>query len=72
MTNRYTEEQVLAIAKQCHEFEHVINAMGYGYSLLNVSPNNFKRRCPDCTKWQAGFCNIFEKELSQWQKNEVP
>lgn len=67
MKNAYTEEQTLAIAKECNEFEHVINAMGYGYSLLNVSPDNYKRRCPDCIHWLGGSCKIFKKEISQWK-----
>jgi hypothetical protein len=67
MKNGYTEEQVLSIAKECNEFEHIINAMGYGYSLLNVSPAKFKRRCPDCTHWFDSSCGIFRKEIAQWQ-----
>lgn len=67
MRDKYTEDQVLAIAQECREFEHVINAMGYGYSLLNVSPLHFKKRCPDCTKWLNGSCKIFQREISQWQ-----
>lgn len=66
MKNRFTEKQVSEIAKDCTEFEHVINAMGYGYSLLNVSPGDFKRRCPDCTHWLDGSCEIFQKEIIQW------
>lgn len=67
MGKKYSEEQVLAIAQECSEFEHIINAMGYGYSLLNVSPSHYKRRCPDCIKWLDGSCRIFQREITQWQ-----
>jgi hypothetical protein len=67
MENQYSEEQLQGIAKECQEFEHVINAMGYGYSLLNVSPDRFTKRCPDCVHWQSGSCNIFQDEIGQWK-----
>jgi hypothetical protein len=63
----YTEEQLNNIAKECHEFEHIISAMGYGVSFLNVSPNDYKRRCTDCINWLDGSCEIFKKEISQSQ-----
>lgn len=63
----YTEKQLLSIAEECAEFEHIINAMGYGISLLNVSPEDYKRRCSDCINWLDGSCNIFKKEISQLQ-----
>ena len=31
---RTTETELRAIACECEEFDHVIQAMGYGYSLL--------------------------------------
>ena len=65
---KYTQGQLCSIAEECQEFEHIINAMGYGYSLLNVSEKNFKRRCTDCTKWLGGSCTIFQKEISQWEQ----
>lgn len=68
MTKKYPEEQLLAIAKECNEFEHIINAMGYGYSLLNISPEDYKRRCTDCTHWLDASCRIFLSEISQWHK----
>lgn len=68
MKNKFTENQLLAIAEECSEFEHIINAMGYGYSLLNVSPDDYKRRCTDCTHWLNASCEIFFSELSQWNK----
>ncbi len=68
MDDKYTEKQVLAIAEECSEFEHIINAMGYGYSLLNVSPDNYKRRCNDCTHWLNASCEIFLSEIAQWNK----
>ena len=37
MQANYSIEQLREIAEECREFEHVINAMGYGFSLLNVS-----------------------------------
>ncbi len=46
-----SEKQLRNIASECQEFEHIINAMGYGYSLLNVSPDAFVRRCSDCVNW---------------------
>jgi hypothetical protein len=64
---QYTENQLKNIAKECTEFEHIINAMGYGSSLLNISPEEYKRRCTDCTNWLGGSCEIFEKEISQYQ-----
>lgn len=60
----YSEKQLRDIAKECQEFEHIINAMGYGYSLLNVSPNNFVRRCNDCVNWFGSDCSIFQHELN--------
>ncbi|MBC8015627.1 MAG: hypothetical protein H7X79_07785 [Sporomusaceae bacterium] len=64
MRSTYCEKKLRDIAKECQEFEHVINAMGYGYSLLNVSPQDFVRRCNDCTNWLEGECNIFQREIS--------
>lgn len=65
--NSYSEEQLRSIAGECREFEHIINAMGYGYSLLNVSAANYVRRCTDCTHWFDGSCNIFQREIAQWE-----
>ncbi|SMC55827.1 hypothetical protein [Sporomusa malonica] len=67
MEKSYTEKQLRGIAEECQEFEHIINAMGYGYSLLNVSATDYVRRCTDCTHWLGGSCNIFQKEVSQWE-----
>jgi hypothetical protein len=64
---KYTQNQLSSIAEECQEFEHIINAMGYGYSLLNVSPEDYNRRCTDCTNWLDGSCAIFQKEISQWK-----
>jgi hypothetical protein len=61
----YSEAQLQSIAGECREFEHVIIAMGYGYSFLNVSPEHFQRRCPDCINWLGGSCRIFRNEISQ-------
>jgi len=60
-----SEKQLRDIARECQEFEHIINAMGYGYSLLNVSPNNFVRRCNDCINWYSGECDIFKHEIKK-------
>jgi len=67
MIKEYTERQLQSIAGECQQFEHIINAMGYGYSLLNVSADDFTRRCTDCTYWLGGSCDIFQKEISQWE-----
>ncbi|SDD42064.1 hypothetical protein [Sporomusa acidovorans] len=64
--DKFSEEQLRTIAEECQEFEHIITAMGYGYSLLNVSADNYVRRCPDCVHWLSGTCNIFRKEIVQW------
>ncbi len=56
------ETKLRAIAGECTEFDHVIQAMGYGYSLVNVSPENFIRRCSDCVYWDDGHCAIFLRE----------
>lgn len=63
----YTEKQLENIAEECTEFEHIITAMGYGSSLLNVSPDDYKRRCTDCINWFDGSCGIFKREISQNQ-----
>lgn len=63
MTDLYSEETLSNIAKECQEFEHIISAMGYGYSFLNVSPDNFTRICSDCVNWLGGSCDIFQSEL---------
>lgn len=68
MENNFTEEQVREIAGECREFEHVISAMGYGYSWVNVSEDRFNRRCPDCVNWLGGSCNIFRDEIGQWEE----
>ena len=65
MDNDYRDDQLRAIAEECQEFEHVINAMGYGYSWLNVTPENFVRRCSDCVHWLGGSCNIFQQEKAE-------
>lgn len=64
-TANYNEQQLRNIAEECQEFEHIINAMGYGYSLLNVSPDNYVRRCTDCVNWAGGSCSIFQHEIIQ-------
>jgi len=65
MKCNYTEKVLCDIAEECREFEHIINAMGYGYSLLNVSPHDFVRRCNDCIHWLGSDCNIFQHEIKQ-------
>lgn len=65
MEKVYDEENVRAIAEECREFEHVISAMGYGYSFVNVSAESYRRRCPDCVHWLGGTCRIYLGELSQ-------
>jgi hypothetical protein len=67
MISSYTEKQVLSIAQECSEFEHLINAMNYGSSLLNISPDNCQRRCPDCINWLDASCEIFQREMACWQ-----
>ena len=67
MEKKYCEKQLRSIAEECQEFEHIINAMGYGYSLLNVSPEEYIRRCTDCVHWLGGSCQIFKHEISQWE-----
>ncbi|HEY3425352.1 MAG TPA: hypothetical protein VGL27_11190 [Negativicutes bacterium] len=63
MEDKYNEQELRNIAGECQEFEHIINAMGYGYSLLNVSPDNYVRRCNDCVNWMGSQCNIFQHEI---------
>ena len=67
MEHNYAESQLRGIAEECGKFEHVITAMGYGYSLLNVSPDEFVRRCNDCIHLSDGACGIFQKEIRQWE-----
>lgn len=52
--------QLSSIAIRCNQFEHVISAMGYGYSLLNVAPENFIRSCDYCVHWAGGHCRILK------------
>jgi len=59
----YSEKELKSIADECHEFEHIITVMGYGYSLLNVSSDDFVRRCNDCVNWQGGDCEIFRNTV---------
>ena len=59
----YCEKKLRGIAQECQEFEHVINAMGYGASLLNVSAEEFFQRCNDCVNWSGGECAIFQREV---------
>lgn len=66
MKNRYCDRQLRGIAVECQEFEHIIAAMGYGYSLLNVAPGELMRRCSDCVHWFDGDCKIFQQEIRQW------
>lgn len=63
MKKIYTEEQLRNTAQECQEFEHIISAMGYGYSLLNVAPDTLIRRCGDCVYWFDGNCHIFQSKL---------
>ncbi|MDR3564831.1 MAG: hypothetical protein P4N59_25830 [Negativicutes bacterium] len=65
MKKDYSEDQVRDIASECREFEHVINAMGYGYSFVNVKPETYARRCPDCVRWLGGSCRIYKAESGQ-------
>jgi hypothetical protein len=64
MKSTYCEKQLRNIAEECQEFEHIINAMGYGYSLLNVSTDDFVQRCSDCVNWLGGDCSIFQREMN--------
>ena len=59
----YSENKLQCIAEECQEFEHIITAMGYGYSLLNVSSEDFVRRCNDCVYWLGSDCKIFQREI---------
>jgi len=59
--------QLRSIAAECQAFEHVIAAMGYGYSLLNVSEKNFEARCDYCVNWEDSHCDIFRREITQWK-----
>ncbi|EGO63745.1 hypothetical protein [Acetonema longum] len=61
--DRYDRDTLYHIAGKCDAFEHVIHAMGYGYSLLNVSPENFIRSCDYCINWMDGTCRIFRNSL---------
>lgn len=65
--DKYTEKQLIGIARECSEFEHLINAVNYGSSWLNMSPDNCRRRCPECTHWQHAWCEIFQREIANWQ-----
>ena len=65
MEEKFSEKKVQDIAEECREFEHIINAMGYGYSLINVSPEHYLRRCPDCVHWLGGSCKIFLGEIAK-------
>ncbi|MDD4600584.1 hypothetical protein SDC9_06089 [bioreactor metagenome] len=65
MKNAYPDQILCSIAEECQEFEHIISAMGYGYSLLNVSPDNFTRKCSDCVNWLGSSCNIFQSEIGE-------
>lgn len=65
MEHEFSGSQLRRIAEECRKFEHVITAMGYGYSLVNVSSAEFERRCSDCIYWFDGDCGIFQKEIRQ-------
>ena len=67
MQEQFSDKRLRDIAGECREFEHIINAMGYGYSLLNVSEADFARRCSDCVHWSAGNCDIFLNETGPIQ-----
>ena len=63
MESIYCEKKLQDIAEGCQGFEHIITAMGYGYSMLNVSPDDFVRRCNDCVNWLGSDCAIFQREI---------
>ena len=63
MKSTYSESELLGIAEECQEFEHIITAMGYGYSLLNVSSDDVVRKCSDCVNWFESDCDIFKREI---------
>ncbi|MBP2650057.1 MAG: hypothetical protein H6Q74_882 [Firmicutes bacterium] len=63
MEKMYTEAEVKNIAQECQEFEHITSAMGYGGSFINIAPERYMRRCPDCVQWLGGSCEIFLSEL---------
>ena len=60
MKEVHSDARLCTIARNCNHFEHIIAAMGYGYSLLNVAPRNFERRCDDCVHWENSACSIFQ------------
>ncbi len=59
---KVSEAKLRSIAGECREFDHVIQSMGYGYSLANVAADEFIRRCSDCVRWEDGHCPIFLRE----------
>ena len=69
MAKHINDQQLRGIAQECDEFEHIISAMGYGYSIVNVSEYDFVRRCSDCIHWADGECVIFAGEIHLWRKS---
>lgn len=65
MEHNVSDRRLRGIAEECRKFEHVISAMGYGYSFVNVSAEEFVRRCSDCIHWSNGHCGIFQNEVRQ-------
>lgn len=70
MTKQFSDQQLQAIAQECNAFEHIISAMGYGYSIVNVSEFDFVRRCSDCIHWADGQCGIFAGEIRLWREKQ--
>ena len=60
MKREDVQKQALSITKKYNTFEQVINAVSYGYPLLNGLPSDYKKYCTGCRHYLGSSCEILE------------
>lgn len=60
MKRQDVKKQALSITKRSNTFEQVINAVSYGYPLLNVLPNDYKKYFTVCLHGLSSSCETLE------------
>ena len=60
------EANLQAIASQCHDYESILEAQGYGISLANSTTTD--PGCDQCINWQEGYCVIYRHYLPAYQE----
>ncbi len=60
-----SEPDLSSIARECHAYESILEAQGYGISLANSAAA--EPVCDQCVNWQEGYCVIYRHCLPAYQ-----